>query len=114
MQESIDLSWWITAVELPVMGGLFWLIARLRRDAESALETVRARAETAQAQVRESLAAYKLEVAKTYVSVATLKDVERRLTDHLLRIETKLENGCASFAPPYGDFAPPYGDGGRR
>lgn len=49
MQESIDLSWWITAVELPVLGGLFWLIARLRRDAETALETVRARAETAQA-----------------------------------------------------------------
>ena len=111
MQESIDLAWWITAVELPVMGGLFWLIARLRRDAETALETVRARAETAQLQVRESLAAYKLEVAKTYVSVATLKDVERRLTDHLLRIEAKVENGGAPFAQPY---APPYGDGGRR
>lgn len=97
MHENLDLAWWITAVELPVMGGLFWLIARLRRDAESALETLRSRAESAQAQVRESLAAYKLEVAKTYVSFATLKDVEQRLTGHLLRIEDKLESGCAPF-----------------
>ena len=52
--------------------------------------------------MRESLAAYKLEVAKTYVSFATLKDVEQRLTDHLLRIETKLDSGFMPF------------EGGRR
>lgn len=103
MHENLDFAWWITAVELPVMGGLFWLIARLRNDAETALETLRTRAESAQAQVRESLAAYKLEVAKTYVSFATLKDVEQRLTDHLLRIENKLESGGG-----------PFGEGGRR
>jgi len=103
MHETVDLVWWITAVELPVMGGLFWLITRLRNDSQSALEDLRMRAESAQAQVRESLAAYKLEVAKTYVSFATLKDVEQRLTDHLLRIENKLESGCTTFA-----------DGGRR
>lgn len=103
MHETMDVAWWITAVELPVMGGLFWLIARLRKDAETALENLRVRAESAQTQVRESLAAYKLEVAKTYVSFATLKDVEQRLTDHLLRIENKLESGCT-----------PYADGSRR
>lgn len=95
MKETIDVVWWITAVELPVLGGLYWLIARLRRDSEGAVEALRLRAETAQTQVRESLAAYKLEVAKTYVSVGTLKDVETRLTDHLLRIERKLEGGFA-------------------
>lgn len=91
MSTSIDLVWWITAVELPVMGGLFWLISRVRRDSESALDNLRARAEAAQAQVREALAAYKLEVAKSYASFEMLKDVESRLTDHLLRIERKLE-----------------------
>ncbi|HYG89542.1 MAG TPA: hypothetical protein VD978_25175 [Azospirillum sp.] len=95
MHESLDVVWWITAVELPVLGGLFWLIARLRKDSEEALDAVRVRAEAASAQVRESLAAYKLEVAKTYVSVGMLKDVEQRLTDHLLRIEHKLERVCA-------------------
>lgn len=98
MKETIDVVWWISAVELPVLAGLFWLIARLRKDAEQALESQRIRAEAAQAQVRESLAAYKLEVAKTYVSTATLKDVETRLTDHLLRIEHKLEGGWPGVA----------------
>ncbi len=98
MHETVDLVWWITAVELPVMGGLFWLIVRLRKDAHDAVENLRLRAEAASAQVRESLAAYKLEVAKTYVSVGTLKDVEKRLTDHLLRIEHKLERGCGVCA----------------
>ncbi|MBK1836379.1 hypothetical protein JHL17_03055 [Azospirillum sp. YIM B02556] len=99
---SLDLAWWITAVELPAMGGLFWLITKVRKDSDSALDDLRARAEEAQTQGRESLAAYKLEVAKTYVSFATLKDVEQRLTDHLLRIETKLDSGFLPF------------DGGRR
>ncbi len=94
MHESLDVVWWITAVELPVLGGLFWLITRVRHDADDALEALRTRADAAQTQVRESLAAYKLEVAKTYVSLATLKDVEKRLTDHLLRIEHKLECGA--------------------
>ncbi|NYZ12902.1 hypothetical protein HL658_10090 [Azospirillum sp. RWY-5-1] len=94
MTEPIDVTWWITAVELPALAGLFWLILRQRRESEDALESLRARAEAAQAQVRESLAAYKLEVAKTYVSTGTLKDVETRLTDHLLRIERKLEGAA--------------------
>ncbi|PWC34185.1 hypothetical protein [Azospirillum sp. TSO35-2] len=92
LNASLDLAWWITAVELPVMGGLFWLIARTRKDADSGLDDL-----------RDSLAAYKLEVAKTYVSFATLKDVEQRLTDHLLRIENKLDSGFT-----------PYADGVRR
>lgn len=97
MHETLDVVWWITAVELPALGGLFWLIARVRADADRALESMRVGAETAQAQARESLAAYKLEVAKTYASVATLRDLEKRLTDHLLRIEHKVERRPAVF-----------------
>jgi len=91
MNLTTDLVWWISAVELPVLGGLFWMINRTRRESEVALERLRSRADAAQVQVREALSAYKLEVAKTYASFETLKDVETRLTDHLLRIEHKLE-----------------------
>jgi hypothetical protein len=89
--QAFDAVWWVTAVELPVLGGLFWLISRARLDAEAAVEQVRRAAEAGLADIREALAAYKLEVAKTYVSVDYLKDVERRLTDHLLRIDARLE-----------------------
>lgn len=68
-----ELAWWVTAVELPALAGLFWLVQR----------------------TREALADYKLEVARTYASLAHLKDVEVRLTEHLLRIEAKLDHVAA-------------------
>lgn len=89
---SPDLIWWITVVEIPALTGLFWLVWRNRREQEDDLQRHRQVTEKALAQAREALSAYKLEVAKTYASISYLKDVERRLTGHLLRIEAKLDN----------------------
>lgn len=88
---SIDLIWWITAVELPVLASLFWMIWRNRRDFETQISNVREHTEQNTSDARESLSAYKLEVAKNYASIAYMKDVERRLTSHLVRIENKLD-----------------------
>lgn len=88
---TIDAAWWITAVELPVLGGLFWLIWRGRQDADARLDEVEHRLDVGMGQAREALAAYKLEVAKSYATTGYLKDVERRLTEHLVRIEAKLD-----------------------
>lgn len=77
---TVDLMWWVTAVELPALGGLLWLLWRTRQDTD-----------TRTGAVREALADYKLEVARTHVSMATLKDVENRLRAHLERIELKLD-----------------------
>ncbi len=88
---TLDLIWWITAVEMPTLAGLFWLIWRTRRDMEDAIDDARHETETGLSFMRESLAAYKLEVAKSYASIPYLKEVERRLTSHLVRIENKLD-----------------------
>jgi hypothetical protein len=88
---TIDLIWWITAVEMPMLGGLFWLAWRTRNDAEASLDDARHDFETGLSLIREKLSAFKLEVAKSYASIAYLKEVERRLTHHLLRIEDKLD-----------------------
>jgi len=88
----IDFIWWISAVEIPAFAGLFWLIWRSRQDTDLALRHHRQVIDQASAAARESLSAYKLEVAKSYVSMAYLKDVERRLTAHLLRIEGKINS----------------------
>lgn len=88
---TLDLVWWISAVELPALAGLFWLIWRARRDAAEAMVDLRHDSEVAVSHLRETLAAYKLEVAKTYASIPYLKEVERRLTGHLIRIEDKLD-----------------------
>ena len=40
---------------------------------------------------RDELAEFKLEVARTYVPLSLIRDVDQRLSSHLLRIEGKLE-----------------------
>lgn len=87
----IDPIWWISVVELPALGGLFWLLWRTRHDGEQALEAQRRQMEAEIIGLRQCLSDYKLEVAKSYASVGYLADVERRLLAHLLRIENKLD-----------------------
>jgi len=90
--------WWISAVELPALGALFWMIWRAHSDADDGIEDNRRACELGLAQQREALAAYKLEVAKSYASMSYIKDVEKRLTVHLERIEHKLDAKTASAA----------------
>ena len=89
---NIDPMWWISAVELPVFGGLFWMTHRFRREASGTIDTLELRVERQVERFRDGLAAFKLEVAKGYASIAYLKDVEKRLTVHLIRIEKKLDD----------------------
>ena len=88
---TMDIVWWITAVEIPALAGLFWLAWRNRRDADTALAKTRSDVESRLGHLRDALSAYKLEVAKSYASIAYIKEVEKRLTDHLVRIEDKLD-----------------------
>ncbi len=74
-----------------MLGGLFWLIWRVRRDGEDAGADIRRAAANAVGDLRASLAAYKLEVAKSYASIDYLKDVDRRLSRQLESIEAKLD-----------------------
>ncbi len=88
---SQELVWWITAVELPALSGLFWLIWRTKRESERALSRLRESLDVRNAQMREALAAFKLEVAKSYAAIADMRELESRLVGHLLRIEAKLD-----------------------
>ena len=62
-------GWWIAVIEIPVLSALFWMVSRLRDD----------------------LADYKVEVARTYAQTSDMRLLENRLTSHLLRIEAKLD-----------------------
>jgi hypothetical protein len=87
---TISWIWWISAVELPVIGCLFWLIHHGRRESERALLKVYREIQGNLSIVLDNLAHSKLEVARLYATIADLKDVEKRLTDHLVRVETRL------------------------
>ncbi len=84
---SADFAWWLTAVQVPVLAGLFRLVQQARARSDVAERGFNDRL----AGIRDDLAAYKLEVARTYASLVHLKEVETRLTEHLLRIEAKLD-----------------------
>jgi hypothetical protein len=86
-----DFAWWITGVDLPAMGGLFWLIWKTRRYAEVTAARMREVMEARNAQLREALSSFKLEVAKNYASISDMRELESRLVGHLLRIEAKLD-----------------------
>ena len=60
--SNMDLAWWITAVEAPIVGAL--------------------------------IAEFKLDVARTYVPLSLIRDVDRRLSQALLRIEEKLDEAA--------------------
>lgn len=85
------LIWWITAVDLPALSGLFWLVLKTRHDSEASLDLMQETLDVRCTQLREGLSAFKLEVAKSYASVTDMKDLESRIVSHLLRIESKLD-----------------------
>jgi len=102
MTWTFDPIWWITAVELPALAGLFVLIWRARRDAQDALDHVTRRLDIADSGTRDQLAAFKVEVATTYASIPALRESEGRLTAHLVRIEKKLDS-LGFGRPAFGD-----------
>ena len=64
-----NFFWWLSAIEIPVLSGLFWMIWK----------------------VKSELSDYKIEVANNYARSSDVMQVETRLTSHLLRIEAKLD-----------------------
>jgi len=85
------MIWWVTVIDIPVASTLFWMIWRGRKETENRLTHLQHLLETRHSQMRESLSAYKLEVAKTYSTQTDLRNLEGRLVAHLLRIELKLD-----------------------
>lgn len=86
-----SLAWWISAVEAPLVAAMFYMIHGLRRDMDSKLDTKDTRHSDGLARTREELAAFKVEVARTYVPLSLIREVDRRMTEQLLRIEEKIE-----------------------
>lgn len=86
-----DMMWWIAAVEVPAVSALFWMIWRARQECDAAVQELRDVVDARNAQMREALSAFKLEVAKSYASITDMRELESRLVAHLLRIEAKLD-----------------------
>ena len=88
---QFEATWWISAVEAPIVAALFWMLHGLRKDLHERIDRTVERESEVVTRTREDLAEFKLEVARSYVPLSLIRDVDRRLSQHLLRIEHKLE-----------------------
>lgn len=88
---QIEPTWWISVIEIPVVAALFHMLHGLRRDLHARIDRADERDSEALRRTREDLAAYKLEVARTYVPLSLVREIDRRLSQQLLRIESKIE-----------------------
>lgn len=92
-----DPQWIAAAVEAPLMAVLAWMLHSLRRSIAQAPDCPPPVApdltqhQAALERTRDELAAFKMEVARTYVPLSLIRDVDGRLTAHLIRIEQKLD-----------------------
>jgi hypothetical protein len=84
--------------DAPLAIVLLWMVAQLRRDlharadAPPAPEAARGDDAGRAVQVaRDELSAFKLEVARTYVPLSLIRDLDARLTQQLGRFEEKLD-----------------------
>jgi hypothetical protein len=78
--------------EAPVSILLLWLVHGIKRDLDRRIDHGDLREMDGLARTREDLTDFKLEVARTYVPLSLIRDVDQRLTEQLLRIEEKLED----------------------
>ena len=97
---QIEPTWWISAVEAPIVAALFYMIHGLRRDLHDRIDRSDQRESEAVSRTRDDLAQFKLEVARTYVPLSLIRDVDRRLSQHLLRIEGKIQEFTRAAPPP--------------
>lgn len=85
------LIWWITAIEIPVLSAMFWMVLKIKSEAQMTIKSLHETLDVRTSQLREGLSAFKLEVVKNYASVMDMKDLETRIVSHLLRIKSKLD-----------------------
>ena len=98
MLQDLPPSVVAALAEAPLAIVLMWMVAQLRRDlhgrpdgaapAQTTSGTETGRAVQA---ARDELSAFKLEVARTYVPLSVIRDLDARLTRQLDRFEEKLD-----------------------
>jgi hypothetical protein len=77
--------------DTPMVLALLWIVMLLRRDLAARNELPPIVHAPPPREERDDLAAFKLEVARTYVPLTLIRDLDHRLTQQLGRLEAKLD-----------------------
>jgi hypothetical protein len=77
--------------DTPLVLALLWIVMLLRRDLAARNDLPPVVRAPPPCSDRDDLAAFKLEVARTYVPLTLIRDLDHRLTQQLGRLEAKLD-----------------------
>lgn len=98
MLQDLPPSVVAALADAPLAIVLMWMVAQLRRDLHARPDAAAppqagggAEAGRAVQAARDELSAFKLEVARTYVPLSVIRDLDARLTRQLGRLEEKLD-----------------------
>ncbi|MCS6890087.1 MAG: hypothetical protein RMK64_11235 [Rhodovarius sp.] len=78
-------------LQSPLAAWLFYVLHGIRRELDRRIEHGDQRTGDGLSRTRDELAAFKLEVARTYVPLSLIREMERRMSEQLARIEAKIE-----------------------
>jgi hypothetical protein len=89
--DNLSPTLLMALLQSPVAVWLFWTLHGIRRELDRRIEHGDLRNTDHLHRTRDELAEFKLEVARTYVPLSLIREMDRRVTEQLQRIETKID-----------------------
>jgi len=97
--SGITLEWWIRFIELPILAGLFKLMWDIKKDLIARIERIELRHAETTAELRAEIASFKPEVARGYVPIQMMRELDRRMSMQLIPNPID-QNRCAQSRSP--------------
>jgi hypothetical protein len=100
---QIEPTWWISVIEVPIVAALFRMMHGLKQEIQNRIDRGDTRDSEAVSRTREDLAEFKLEVARTYVPLSLIRDLDQRVSG-APAVEHVLDADAAYLRPLGGNF----------
>lgn len=93
MTEMFDQSYLLllSGIDIPMIATGIWMLVKYYKEHEAKLSELDQTIRALKSEYDRDLMDYKLEVADTYARFAVVREIEKRVVSHLLRIESKLD-----------------------
>lgn len=83
----LDLGWWINAIEIPVVGAIFWFLRNVSKSTSEGDAKLHRRID----ELSEKFGACQVHCAVAYVTKDSIERIENRIDERLGRFEEKLD-----------------------
>lgn len=84
---QMDLAWWIAVIGVPLCVGILAYVRSVQSDSKASISKLHERVDAAE----KDNASYRLQAAQMFATMSSMSALDRRLSDTLQRIDTKLD-----------------------